>query len=203
MKFAAPIYELNEALASATTHDQMRLAIAQFLNETRKVPAGAFDAYREELLHLALENPGEGRNRPRIRAIAEYCRAKIDPGIWVDILATRFLRIEATNTVLISDLRFPREAEMCRTLGIHRVRIEVDPAVQKERLMLRGEPYALETINHPTETALDEYPAFSATVLNNGSLPQFRSELQTLAQKFLALSSPGGRRAQHYERYVT
>jgi hypothetical protein len=66
-------------------------------------------------------------------------------------------------------LRFVHDADSLKDVGGYLIRLEVDPSKQAERLLSRdGVVVPTETLNHPSETALDAYKGFDGVYENNG-----------------------------------
>lgn len=65
-------------------------------------------------------------------------------------------------------LRFLHDADSLKDVGGYLIRLEVSPEKQAERLLSRdGVVVPPETLNHPSETALDAYKGFDGVYENN------------------------------------
>ena len=95
-----------------------------------------------------------------------------EPLVWVDAF---FAGLPADAFVLVPDIRFPNEADPIRTRGGLMLRVEGDPLQQ------RGD--GTRDDNHPSETAMDDYPHFAATLHNTGS----RNDLTRQVRELLGL----------------
>ena len=118
-----------------------------------------------------------GRSRtPGIRAALQYYGTDVrrvqDPDYWVKrALGPAVRAVAAGFDVYFSDIRFPNEVAGARRLGFHVVRLLISPQTQRARLLERDglEPDP-EAVNHPSETALDDYDGFDQVLDNNGTV---------------------------------
>ena len=92
-----------------------------------------------------------------------------EPLVWVDAF---FAGLPADAFVLVPDVRYPNEADPIRARGGLMLRVEGDPLRQ------RGD--GTRDDHHPSETALDEYPYFAATLHNTGSVPDLERQVREL-----------------------
>ena len=92
-----------------------------------------------------------------------------EPLVWVDAF---FAGLPADTFVLAPDVRYPNEADPIRARGGLMLRVEGDPLRQ------RGD--GTRDDNHPSETAMDHYPHFAATIHNTGSPNELRQQVQAL-----------------------
>jgi hypothetical protein len=95
---------------------------------------------------------------------------ELDPGFWVtaalDVIA------DIWSPVVVSDVRYPNEAEALRTRGFKIVRI-----VRPDTAPLPGGASA-----HDSETALDNYPV-DETLRNDESLAELRLRADALTSR--------------------
>ena len=96
-----------------------------------------------------------------------------EPLVWVDAF---FARLQPAAFTLAPDVRFPNEADPIRARGGLMLRVEGDP--------LRQRHDGTRDDNHPSETALDDYPHFAATIYNTGSPDELRQQVQELLRLF-------------------
>ena len=94
-----------------------------------------------------------------------------EPLVWVDAF---FARLPADAFVLVPDVRFPNEADLIRARGGLILRVEGDPLRQ------RGD--GTRDDDHPSETAMDNYPYFTATIHNTGSRDNLTQQVRILLQ---------------------
>ena len=97
-----------------------------------------------------------------------------EPLVWVDAF---FAGLPPAGTapegfVLVPDVRFPNEADPIRARGGLMLRVEGDPLGQ------RGD--GTRDDQHPSETAMDEYAHFAATMHNAGSVADLERQLYPL-----------------------
>ena len=94
----------------------------------------------------------------------EVGRQMISPTIWVDLAMRESAKHEL---VVITDVRFPNEADAIKAAGGVLWRIQ--------------RPYVSPANSHSSETALDDYK-FDAVVENNGSIEDLHAKLQLLLE---------------------
>ena len=92
-----------------------------------------------------------------------------EPDIWVQAF---FSHLPPDQFLLIPDVRFPNEADLIRRRGGLMLRVEGDPLRQ------RGD--GTRDDQHPSETALDGYPYFAATLHTTGSVPDLERQVREL-----------------------
>lgn len=92
-----------------------------------------------------------------------------EPLVWVDAF---FAALPADTFVLVPDVRFANEAEPIRARGGLMLRVEGDPLHQ------RGD--GTRDDDHPSETAMDDYPHFAATLRNSGSPDDLTRQVRKL-----------------------
>lgn len=90
-------------------------------------------------------------------------REHFDKDVWVKSLFSTYGKHEMENEIwIITDVRFPNEADFIKELGGTLIRIVGDP--KKHNVSSTRDP------NHPTEIALDDYNKWNYVIYNNGSL---------------------------------
>ena len=105
----------------------------------------------------------------------DCCRNVLHPKIWITILLRNLqqsIELDQDTLVLITDVRFPDEADAIRDWGGTLWRID-RPCV------LEAEAQA-ETPPHVSETALDDYQNWDAFILNDGTLDDLRTAVLAL-----------------------
>ena len=96
--------------------------------------------------------------REFLQRLGVACRDQIGPDVWVDALARR-LSVHPSARYVITDVRFPNEAEFITNRGGQVWRIERS---------------GTRPVNeHTSETALDEW-CFDRIIVNDGSLADLR-----------------------------
>ena len=96
-----------------------------------------------------------------------------EPLVWVDAF---FAGLPADTFVLVPDVRFANEADPIRARGGLMLRVEGDPLQQ------RGD--GTRDDNHLSETSMDNYPHFAATIYNTSSPDELRQQVQALLRHF-------------------
>lgn len=106
----------------------------------------------------------------------EVCRDFFGSDIWVKATFEEMSQVPVPLTLpvclVVTDMRFPNEADAVRAAGGHTVRVErpgVGPARDKSGVV------------HASETALDDYP-FMYSINNNGSLADLSERTLSLAR---------------------
>ncbi|MBH8560104.1 nucleoside/nucleotide kinase family protein [Hymenobacter negativus] len=92
-----------------------------------------------------------------------------EPLVWVDAF---FAGLPHDAFVLVPDVRFANEADPIRARGGLMLRVEGDPLQQ------RGD--GTRDDNHPSETAMDDYPHFDVVLHNSGSLEDLTRQVREL-----------------------
>lgn len=92
-----------------------------------------------------------------------------EPLVWVDAF---FAGLPPNAFVLVPDVRFANEADPIRARGGLMLRVEGDPLQQ------RGD--GTRDDNHPSETAMDDYPHFDAVLHNTGSRDDLARQVREL-----------------------
>ena len=92
-----------------------------------------------------------------------------EPLVWVDAF---FAGLPPDAFVLVPDVRFANEADPIRARGGLMLRVEGDPLQQ------RGD--GTRDDNHPSETAMDDYPHFAAILHNTSSRDDLTRQVREL-----------------------
>lgn len=121
---------------------------------------------------------GDLQDRPGLTAVTvrrllqwwgtEYRRAQ-DPDYWTKAWGRKIEQNDLARThILVDDVRFINELEVIRAHAGLIVKI-VRPGFDGAN-------------NHSSETSLDEFSAWDAVVINNGTLDEFRNKLGSLVK---------------------
>lgn len=94
---------------------------------------------------------------------SELFRNQLHQDVWVLALLGS---IKPNENVVISDVRFPNEADAIKQAGGIVIRLEGDPT------KLRDPATSDRDLNHISETALDEYIGFDHIIENTGTVDQ-------------------------------
>lgn len=113
--------------------------------------------------------PAFGRTRGEMLQQVGLALRQWEPDIWVQAFFSQLL---PNQYILIPDVRFPNEADLIRSRGGLMLRVEGDPLQQ------RGD--GTRDDSHPSETALDHYPHFAATLYNTGSISYLELQVKEL-----------------------
>jgi energy-coupling factor transporter ATP-binding protein EcfA2 len=95
-----------------------------------------------------------------------------EPLVWVDAF---FAGLPGDAFVLVPDVRFANEADPIRARSGLMLRVEGDPLHQ------RGD--GTRDDNHPSETAMDDYPHFDFVLHNTGSREDLTRQVRELLER--------------------
>lgn len=118
--------------------------------------------------------PAFGRTRGEMLQQVGLALRRWEPDVWVQAF---FSSLPATQAAIIADVRFPNEADHIRRRGGLMLRVEGDPLGQ------RGD--GTRDDQHPSETALDEYPHFAAIFHNTGSRWDLEQQVRRVLQQLM------------------
>jgi len=110
----------------------------------------------------------------------ELFRNNFDTDTWVKALFSTTGKecIERGNLLIISDVRFPNEADSILERGGILIRLEGDP------LSIRAN--SKRDLNHPSEIALDNYTKFTRVIQNDvSSIESFQPKVQQVFDDFI------------------
>ena len=102
------------------------------------------------------------KNRRMMIDVSEKMKNTFGIDFWIKALtrkAKREMEFGCYNGVVISDVRFPQEYRYFYRRGFYPVRVEAPREVCMERLQLRDGSAQLETLDDPTELALEGWSA--------------------------------------------
>jgi len=108
-----------------------------------------------------------------VRSLLQYWATDIrraqDKNYWTNKTISNIAETIVTGQdVIITDIRVADEVERFQGIGFTIVRLDIDPKVQAERLRGRdGIEIDPKAVNHPNETALDDFKGFNIRVENN------------------------------------
>lgn len=113
-----------------------------------------------------------------VRAALQYWGASVRRVQDSEYFVKRSLRdaivtASSGKSVYYTDIRFPNEVEYAQAAGFFVARLEISPETQLRRLQLRdGLDADTSTLNHVSETILDEYIGFDLHVRNEGRIDE-------------------------------
>lgn len=87
-----------------------------------------------------------------------------------NVISTTYEELDSLPNWIVTDVRFPNEAEAIRKLGYPLVRINREHTKS----------------NHPSEVALDNYGRFDFVIENTGSLQDFNESVRNIANSVSA-----------------
>lgn len=96
-------------------------------------------------------------------------RDGLDENVWIKAL---FADYKNESNWVVSDVRFPNEADYIKSMGGILVRLEGDPADVRKN--------SNRDMTHPSETALDDYKGFDAIYSNTGTLEELSNFADTI-----------------------
>jgi len=106
----------------------------------------------------------------------EVFRDNYDKEVWIKSLFNDYNSYEKKNTIwIISDVRFTNEAEYVKSNDGILIRVNGDP--------LNIANNSNRDINHPSETALDNYSGFDFMIENIGSLEDLEKKVNGVVEK--------------------
>lgn len=115
-------------------------------------------------------------------------RAK-EENYWVNAFHTS---IPKDDFVLVTDVRFPNEADSIKQHDGIMVRLDLDTEVIKARIQSRdGLQYSEDALNHPSEKALDAYPNFDYVLNENFDAEKLASQIINSVDRFRRIAEQG------------
>ena len=119
-----------------------------------------------------------------LQAIGTEVFRAIYPNVWADAWKRRVEDAYGfgTDTVICTDCRFPNEVQAAETMNAHILRIE--------RINEDGSPWYAgeEEDEHPSETALDDYPWKADQRIQACSVEELKTKVTAWAQAHLPIS---------------
>ncbi|WP_353854781.1 dephospho-CoA kinase [Bacillus sp. Bos-x628] len=130
---------------------------------------------------------GDSKQRQPMRDFINGITELDVPGaenVWVDYLFRRIKEHEKLHccrdsNVLIADMRKPAEYERAIAEGFTIIRISAPTEIRIERAKRRGDVFKAADMNHPTETALDNFEV-DYEVANDGTLDDLYTKLDEI-----------------------
>jgi hypothetical protein len=120
----------------------------------------------------------------------ELFREQIDPDIWVKSVLRRIERAPEQNWV-ISDVRFPNEAEAIQAMGGFVVRVDragvMTPRVPRALVgNMSFLPENWRTKEHESEVAMRNWNKWDQVIDNNGTILQLYPQIEAMVEDFRA-----------------
>lgn len=104
------------------------------------------------------------------RVGTELFRERFDSDIWASVVERRLLADPETD-VVITDLRFPNEADMVKSVGGLVIRVD------------RSVPFEHPIDNHRSETSMATYEHWNHVIDNGGTLEQLRQQVDAIVKQ--------------------
>lgn len=124
-----------------------------------------------------------GKPRRMLQELGTECMRSIRDTVWVDYAFSIIARYPQYR-YCITDTRFPNEVEYSKARGLLDVRLVASDEIRRQRGLARdGQDYSA-MFQHPSETALDDYPF--TVVLKNEGTPE---KLESLMMKTPAITA--------------
>lgn len=111
---------------------------------------------------------------------SNYARAK-DENVWVNLFRDRY--VNSKVPLYCTDCRFPNEAEVLKSLGFVIVRLERDDSHRIHA--------GASSMEHESETALDNYSGFDRVFKNNSNIQELHNFLDSLLESFPSAAKEG------------
>lgn len=160
-------------------------------NLTNKEASLLYELIIEDLKnHKSLNGYSRTENiRRALQYLGTDVRRSQDEQYWVKACLSS---VSETDFVLITDVRFPNEADAIIASGGVMIRLEVSDDVIKERVKNRdGFKYSDSALTHPSEVALDNYDKFSFYVNEIFDAKQIVSSIINNVDRFIQIEKYG------------
>lgn len=154
------------------SEEEMLVRMSELFNLTYSQARGIYELMMPELLTTNIHLDGWTRTRSvwkLLRILGTDIRQPQDKIYWVRRSVHNII-VNANNGIstIVQDTRFLHEVKALKDMGAYVARVDIDPDVQIQRLISRDNVEATpDALNHPSETALDDYPDFDIRVDNS------------------------------------
>ena len=149
--------------------------VANYLKENHKFIELAFADKLKQIHRDLFES--KIKDRETLQLLGMKLR-EIDSQVWVRYVLRQ---IPAELNCVISDVRFLNEAQSLRGMGFVIVRLDVEPAIQSERICALYGNMKLELLHHESECALDNYD-FDYVVGSTQSQEEMLHEIEMILE---------------------
>jgi hypothetical protein len=127
--------------------------------------------------------------RRALQYLGTDVRRKQDEQYWVKACLSS---VPSSDYVLITDVRFPNEADAIVNTGGVMIRLEVSNDIIKERVKNRdGFKYSESALTHPSEIALDNYDKFNLFVNETFDTKEVVSSIINAVHRFVQAEKYG------------
>lgn len=132
----------------------------------------SFAAALYNILHYAQQICGfdKGKDRKFLQWVGTEWARTIDSDVWINIVKRNIEAIPPDTAIIVTDVRFPNEADMLRSMGFTLVKINRDMDKRKDVPANTG---------HASETSMANYK-WDVVIENNGTLADFYQKLDSL-----------------------
>lgn len=104
-----------------------------------------------------------------------------DPEVWVNIVRRKILAESPTTPIFISDVRFPNEINMLKSLGFTLVNVTRDENVRLDAFAAAPTSSSVGSTAHASETALASFAdVWDRKIENNGTFREFFAKIEEL-----------------------
>lgn len=159
-KFGSGKDTLAEALVSHFNgiHKKLATPVKEIASMLGNVPVEA--CYTDQGKKIYLDTLGMTLGTLQQR-IGEGMRQVIHPDVWLLMLLGQYKTMQEKRYFIVSDCRYPNEADAARALGGIVIRLE------RSSVRFDGRDP-----NHPSETSLDNYQHFDLIIRNDGTIQE-------------------------------
>lgn len=146
---------------------------ADIVSEGRQVLRLSFAAPIKEISSYIQEvlNKPQEKDPNLYQTLGQSLKKVYGDDVWIEACES-IISENLDKSIIVTDLRFPKEAEMLKKYGFLLVKIE------REKRVIDRDP------NHISEIALKNYP-FDMVVTNNGTLEEFKKKISNYLDKGL------------------
>lgn len=166
------VQQVIEKTREENEKHQQLFAISELISQQQGIPLEQASNVVEFIFEEVTNNRSltSYSRTPGIRKALQYWGTEVrraqDPNYWVKkTIQKSYTNIAEGKSIYITDVRFPNEADsVLDTFGTV-IRLNISPEIQEQRIMKRdGLKVSEDARSHPSETSLDSYSKFNATV---------------------------------------
>lgn len=190
-EFISTIEEHYRAEGSLESEEFRSLLREQFnMTDTHLDDTVPYVAVELEADHFGLN--GWSRT-PSIRKLLQYwgtdLRRSQDTEYWTKkALIQMMYSLSQGKSVYLTDVRFPNEVDAIQSIGGKVVRLNISPGFQKELAILRdGFAPNSSSVNHASETSLDNYEGFDVTIKVDDFKDKMDDEVSHIADQLRSI----------------
>lgn len=156
--------------------DKLKLCASIILGEDKDAFEVESEKNSKTRLHITDQEGKLITNRKFLQLFGTEVGRAIDPNLWVKSLLADYREAVFSAEInhipdwIVTDVRFPNEAEAIKAEGGILIRVNRDTSVVDD---------------HPSETALDNYEDFDIIISNNGSLQDLVDKVYDIALRII------------------